>query len=278
MLAAAAALALLVVPGAAARTVVETAKSGDVVARLSFAYNASTYRFSRLHVTISRGGAIVVDTPLRPLPPPYYTSEIIPEGYSAHRKSIFTRDLDGDGEPEVYLELYSGAAHCCDYTQVYRYVASAEGYSLRTHVWGNVGVFVTDLNRDRVPEFESADDRFSYEFTDFADSSWPVQIWAYRNGDFTDVTRQFPAVIAADARRQWRYAFGRDSNGPRRRGVLAAWAADECLLRRCGEAFRRLETLRKKRRLDVRSLCPCDRSARAYLLHLRRFLRRTGYL
>src|SRR5262245_41386230 len=36
-------------------------------------------------------------------------------------KSFAVRDLDGDGEPEVMLELDSGGAHCCAWTRLYRY-------------------------------------------------------------------------------------------------------------------------------------------------------------
>ena len=34
----------------------------------------------------------------------------------ASARPVTVRDLDGDGEPEVLVDLYSGGAHCCTYT------------------------------------------------------------------------------------------------------------------------------------------------------------------
>ena len=46
-------------------------------------------------------------------------------------RSIGLRDLDGDGEPEVLLELFSGGANCCLSTLIYRYRANANTYVAR---------------------------------------------------------------------------------------------------------------------------------------------------
>jgi hypothetical protein len=55
-------------------------------------------------------------------------------------------------------------------------------------------------------------------------------------------------------------------------GSLAAWAADECMLGHSAAAFDTLEQLRRSGRLHGQP------KPAAYLKHLRRFLRRTGYL
>jgi hypothetical protein len=256
-----------------ARHFVETAIRGDVRAQFSYDFSPSRSRFSHPYVRIERAGTALVDSAVRPLHDGY---PVQPGSFRAG-KSISVADLDGDGEPEVILYLYWGGAHCCWYTQVYRYGSSSNNYALSTHVWGNTSARTADLNHNRRREFVSADDRFSYQFTDFADSAWPVQIWAFDAGAFANVTRRFPASIRADARRQWRLAFSRGADGIRRRGVLAAWTADECLLGNCRQAFAKLDALRRAGELAVRLRCPCDRTARAYVSHLRRFLRRTGY-
>jgi hypothetical protein len=262
---------------AAPRHVVETASATSTTAQLSYDYHPGAYAFSHPHVTITRAGTTLVDTPVRPLPYHGLTLQVDPAHYFEHAKSVFVRDLDGDGEPEVYLDLYWGGAHCCWYIQVYRYGPSGR-YSLRTHVWGNPQARRADLDHDRLPEFVSGDDRFPYEFTDYADSTWPVQIYRYRAGAFANVTRRFPSAIAADAARQWRTAFAKQNAGRTKRGVLASWAADECALHRCAAAFRRLHRLALRGVLARHYACPCDRTATDYLRHLRGFLRRTGYL
>jgi hypothetical protein len=255
------------------RHVVEIASSGPVQARFSYDY-AAPARFSNERLMIKRARTVVVDQPIRPI----RYGAAWPANYWNHRASVVARDLDGDGEPEVFLDLYWGGAHCCWYTQVYWYGSAAGRYALRTQVWGNPAMRTVDLDHDRTPEFVSGDNRFAYRFTDFADSSWPVQIWVFRSGAFGDVTRRFPAAIRKDAQRQWRVAFSRGSDGILKRGVLAAWTADECLLAHCKRAFHELEALRQAGKLAGRKTCPCDPSARAYLVHLRRFLRRTGYV
>jgi hypothetical protein len=258
----------------AARHFVETASKGSVRAQFSYDYSLSASRFSHQHVRIERAGTVLVDSPVRPL----HSGDLVQPGSFRAGKSVSVADLDGDGEPEVALYLYLGGAHCCWYTQVYRYGSASNSYGVSTHVWGNTEAHTADLNHDGKREFVSADDRFSYQFTDFAGSSWPVQIWAFDAGAFSNVTRRFPASIRIDAGRQWRLAFSRGSDAIRRRGALAAWTADECLVGHCTEAFAKLNALRRAGKLAVRLQCACDRTARAYVRHLRRFLRRTGYL
>jgi hypothetical protein len=260
-------LAALALMAGAAKHVVETATSGTVQAQLSYDYDAQHYTFSNVNLTISRADRVLLNGPVRPLTS--YAS-IFPARYG---KSLAVRNLDPGGEPEVLVDLYSGGAHCCWYTEVYRYIASAETYLLKTHVWGNTFYRAHDLDRDGLPELLSGDDRFAYEFTSFAGSTFPVQIWRYRSGRFVDVTRRFPALIRRDARRQWHLALprlkGSDNVGP-----LAAWAADQCLLRHCRSAFRQLNALRRRHQIGV----GWDATPRKFLAHLRRFLRSTGYL
>ena len=249
---------------------VETATSGNVQAELSYDYLAQDYRFSNVHLTIRRAGAVLLDEAVRPLAS-YASAD--PARCCGHGKAVGARDLDGGGEPEVTVDLYSGGAHCCWYTQVYRYIPSANLYLRLVHSWGNVFYKSADLDRDGLPEFVSADDRFAYEFTSFAGSSFPVQIWRYRSGRFVDVTRRFPRLIRRDARRQWQVALAKKSRGDNA-GLLATWAADQCLLRHCASAFRQLEVLRREHRIGH----GWDATPRKFLRHLRRFLRRTGYL
>jgi hypothetical protein len=268
-LAAASATLALASSGAATRHVVETATDGSVEAQLSYDFKAP-YRFTHERLTIKRSGAVLADVALKPIAG---AIEIVPARFFDHRQSVAVRNLDPGAEPEVVLDLYSGGAHCCWYTEVYRY-AAANAYVLDRHIWGNVDYRLADLDNDGLPELASADDRFAYAFTDFADSSFPVQIWKYRTGVFRDVTRRFPALIRRDARREWRWAFatqGRANN----RGFLAAWTADQCLLGHRKSAFKQLGVLRRQKRIGH---VGWDRTARLYLAHLRRFLHRTGYL
>ena len=86
------------------------------------------------------------------------------------------RDLDGDHEPEVVLDLFWGGAHCCWWTRVYRLDRARGTYVPLNHWWGDAKARsrLRDLDHDGVPEFVAADDRFT-ELSYF--SADPIQIW-----------------------------------------------------------------------------------------------------
>ena len=265
------ALGIVIAPTAAAapRPHVERARAGVVEVTFSYAYDAAKFGFSRQRLVIRRAGVTRFAAALRRPPSPGGRAQ--PANYFDHRRSVSVRDLDGDGEPEVVLDLYWGGAHCCWYTQIYRYVSAAGTYRPLVHVWGNLPYRLEDLDRDGMPELVAHDDRFSYAFSSFADSRWPIRILRYNAGTLTFVTKSYARQIGRDATALWKEAMspaGKRDNY----GRLAAWAADECMLGHSAAALATLEQLRLSGRLHGQP------KPAAYLKHLRRFLRRTGYL
>jgi hypothetical protein len=251
--------------------ITETATAGPVVATLSYSYDPNNAPpFSNVQVMIDRSGQRLLNVAL--VAPNRYGDVEPADYYASGKKSVFVQDLDGDGEPEIFLSLYWGGAHCCYYTYLYRYAAGT--YQRVYHLWGDPTYTLRDLNGDGRPEFASADDRFAYAFTDFADSGFPVQIWSYQAGRFANVTRSFPLQVRRDAAAQWRYysSSRREHRSPR--GVLAAWAADECLLGRSAAAFRTLKQLARQGRLKSQYDIG---GAQAYVRKLKTFLRKNGY-
>ena len=113
--------------------------------------------------------------------------------------AVRVRDLDRDGEPEVLVDLYSGGAHCCFYTDVYRYVARSRTYRPTVGYWGDLSPRLADLGGDGRPEFRTGDDRFAYVFGSFAASAFPIRILRFDHGRFVDVTRHFPRLVRRDA-------------------------------------------------------------------------------
>ena len=249
--------------GAAPRPHVERARLGSVEATFSYTYNRAKFRFANQHLTIRRAGSTRFSARLRRL---CDYCDVQPANFWTSKRSVSIRDLDGDGEPEVLLDLYWGGAHCCWYTEIYRYAGT---YRRLSHVWGNPDYKLRYL--DGLPEFVTGDDRFAYAFASFADSTWPVRILRYRAGRFAFVTTAYPREIGRDATRQWRWAMARKKAGDNQ-GILAAWAADECMLDHCAAAFATIDHLARTGRLHG------EASAPKYMKHLRRFLRRTGYL
>lgn len=246
----------------------ERAQSGDVEAVFSYTYDRAKFRFGRQRLTIVRLGETRFSARLRK--PPLGGFNAQPARYFEHRPSISISDLDGDGEPEVVLDLYWGGAHCCWYTQIYRYVDGRAGYRTNVHIWGNFSYVLADLEHDGRQELVTRDNRFSYAFSSFADSRWPVRILRYRQGGMTIVTRQYASEIRRDATALWHEAMGREKTRSNQ-GVIAAWAADQCMLGRCTQAFTTIDRLSRTGRIHG------ERTRVAYERRLRAFLARTGY-
>jgi hypothetical protein len=268
-LAAALAAVFATTAAAAPRPHIEHAQAGGVEATFTYAWDPAKFHFSSQHLAITREGVSRFAAFLRR--PPKHGVNAQPAGFFQHKRSVSISDLDGDGEPEVVLDLYWGGAHCCWYTQLYRYDTAGERYLPLVHVWGNVGYVLADLDHDGKQELVTRDDRFSYAFASFADSRWPVRILAYRAGKLTVVTKTYAAEIKRDAGLLWHEAMARARKGPSNQGIMAAWAADQCLLGRCGVAFRSIASLSKTGRIHG-ELKPAP-----YQRKLRAFLKRTQY-
>ncbi len=204
-------------------------------------------------------------------------------------------DLDRDAEPEVHLGNFSGGAHCCFSSLVYRYQPGAPGtqgsYALTTHPWGNGAFDLADLDlgqdggSEAVPEWISRDDRFAYAFAAYAASFYPIQIWRYGEGSFTDVSRDYPKQVYSDAYSLWlRYRELRQElplPEPSQtitdqtegqvylsviRSVLAAYMADKYMLGQEADGWQRLE-----------QLYPWSDHP-AFITELKHHLRSTGYI
>lgn len=248
----------------------EQTASGAVTAL--FYYTKSTdstgfTQYKNVSLTILRSGTIAYSGAVPPYPGESGAS-IYPAGYGQTR-SVAVRDLDGDGEPEVLLDLYWGGAHCCFWSDVYRYDGS--GYSVAHHFWGDLGYRLADVSGDGRPEFVSGDDRFAYAFSAFAFSLFPIQIWSYQSGQFTNVTRHYPARIRRDAARSWHYYLRLRRAHYETEGAAAAWAADEYLLHHQTLVWRRLKPLARAGRLQG------NYGPVRFLRKLRLFLRHQDY-
>jgi hypothetical protein len=230
--------------------------------------------FTDARIVISRGGnkSFRERIPLHPRLAP---------GTPVHgeTRTLVVRDLDGDHEPEVMVELDSGGAHCCAWTRVYRYDAAHGRYVPLAHFWGNASSrpTITDVDGDGRPEFVSSDDRFAYDFNGYAGSVRPIQIWSYGDGKFRDVTRLHPQLVRQDAARLWRfYVQDRRKLPGSARGLLPAWAADLYLLGEGARADRELVSAGRHGYLVPAVDGP--RNPDAYVAAVKRLLRRTGYI
>ena len=252
-----------------------TASSGAVTATLTateFAGGAGApTTFQDLHLQILRAGAsaysAAVSSP--------HCQPCGLEGFSGAPPPVQVAVLQPGGEPDVVVDLYTGGAHCCSIVQVLSYDPASATYLTAERDFGDPGALLADVAGNGSMQFESADDRFAYAFAPYAYSGLPMQILAFGSGGFHDVTRSFPAAVAADAAR-WLKGFRAERRHGLGNGLIAAWAADEELL-----GHRRLvaRTLaREARHGRLRSREHYGPSNGAFVRALMRFLKRTGYI
>lgn len=194
----------------------------DATLNYSAVQSAAFPRVSKLHLRVTRQGAVVYDR-IVPLP-----QDCIAKGCKlvspAPGRPFQLVDLGPKRGPLALIWLSTGGAHCCT---VVRAVAIPDGATAARN-FGNSGARLVTLGGKKV--FMSADDRFAYLFTSFASSGLPVQIWRFQNGAFVAVTRQFPNAVVADAERWWTLTQRARRAHGEARGVFAAWAADKCLI------------------------------------------------
>jgi hypothetical protein len=142
--------------------------------------------------------------------------------------SIAFHELNGDSyAPELVVRRWTGGVHCCTTVDVhvFRDGAPPRGF---VQNFGSAGVILRRVGERLL--FVSGDKRFAYRFTSFADSSWPIQAYAVVGTRLVDVTRRHPSLVRADAREKWQFYLEFVRSGRDARGVLAAWAADQCML------------------------------------------------
>jgi hypothetical protein len=260
---------LATAPAALAATqTTQTASFGAVSA--TFTFRGQFPKFSHQALKIERSGVVAYN---QAVTDPACGKLCGPASTSAKHSSVQVLDIEGNGEPDVVLGLYTGGANCCFVDQVFSFDSATMTYTNTSRDFGDFGVALKDLNHDGRDEFVSADPSFKYTFTDGAASGEPIQIFDFAARKFTDVTRSYPALIAKDAAR-WLKAFKHNLRDGV--GVLAAWAADEDLLGHSSQVNSYLQQQLKAG--NLRSAGGSNLGGRHFVTHLKRFLKKHGYV
>jgi hypothetical protein len=183
-------------------------------------------------------------------------------------------DLDGDGEPEVVVDAFTGGAHCCSLAEIFRFTGSA--YARLEADWGSNDYTLRDLDGDGRPELRGYDFAFEDAFTSHAASFEPPLVLALdpaARGGFRDVTRRFPAVVRKNADEALHVLRRARRQHVETLGIVAAYVADLYLLGRGREV--RPYLARARKRGDLRSIA--GRAPRSYDARLLKFLHKQGY-
>jgi hypothetical protein len=269
------ALVLAAVPAAEATT--ETASFGSTTASFSYT-KKSDLEYTGLNLKIVRAGVTAFDGPTPPAcSRPNCGFWPGGTGGSSSSSSVRVADLDGDGEPEVIVQVYSGGAHCCLFAEIYSYVPARSTYVNLERNFGG-GFRLRDLNGDGLLELKATNFAFDEAFTAHAASSQPIQIFAFKNGALVDVTRNFRTLIRQDAAYQRKlYARYRKRDGFDVRGIVAAYVADLYLLGSTKTADKVLQGALRRGELNQPRRTGYA-TGRSYVRRLKKLLKKLGYI
>jgi hypothetical protein len=246
----------------------ETAAAGNVSAKLSWDAGEAGPANARLEIT--RNGAVAFS---RAIP------KVVCEGCQLTPDSgddLRAADLDGDGEAEVIVTSYTGGQHCCTIMGVYGLIDTTGGYSELIRNWASSGYELKDLDHDGGLEISTRDIRFEDLFSSHFGSFPPPAVFEYqRPGDLApelvDATTRFPALIrsnAAQAKREFSHLHRGDPDGG---GFVAAYVADQLLLKHGSTGLRELDKQIK------RGILGSAKAAKRYRARLLKLLHRYGY-
>jgi hypothetical protein len=175
--------------------------------------------------------------------------------------------------PDVIVDFFTGGAHCCFESLIVLVNGTSPPRSI-FHDWGDPGYEVQRFNG--TAEFLTEDDRFAYEFTSFAASGLPAQVWTIEaDGHLVDVTGSRPDLIRKDAAQWWEayvsYRYQKDSDV---RGLLAAWCADQYRLGHAQKCTAELERAQRHGFLRGPDVWPQNAK---FIAALEKTLARWGY-
>jgi hypothetical protein len=242
-----------------------TKTSGDVSATLSWRASSDIVAQGG-HITISRGGTQVLDTDLKKICR-------LCEYLGAPKSALAIHDLDGDGEPEILVDTFTGGAHCCSTGVIFW--SDGTTYQHNVHFYGDSDYQLKDYNGDGNPEFLTDDDRFAYVFSAYAFSYRPVMLLDWQGHKLVDVTNSFPSQIGVDVHFIDRGIAEQVSTGGDARGLIAARCADMARLGLAAKIPAYLDRALKKGWLNGMKGWPRGRKYKPALL---KFLEKTGYI
>lgn len=168
----------------------------------------------------------------------FYQGEKILDGssFTAYQGSVFLKDLNNNGTPEVIIQTYSGGAHCCTSFMIYGW---QNNQFIKTDIGfldGGGGQFI-DLDQDGDTEFITSNHAFLYQFSPYAGSFPPTMIFEYENGELVEVTRNYPQRLEATATRMYQAFLENKKQGYEVNGILAGYVAQKILLGEYNEGW-----------------------------------------
>jgi hypothetical protein len=176
--------------------------------------------------------------------------------------------FQGTNKPTVLLGFYLGGAHCCTVVRAVPLSSNRDGQVVDGN-FGNPQAAVIAEGDHAV--IVTADDAFSYRFSDYAHSGTPIRVLEIVQGKFVNTTPRYKQLVDSDARKWMSLFNSQPGNGL---GYLAAWVADECVVGQDHQAWRTVGLLQQQGKLVGGDIAP---GGQAFVNDLRQFLSQQGY-
>jgi hypothetical protein len=172
---------------------------------------------------------------------------LVADGSGIGQSMLNVADLDGDGEPEVLVDTFSGGAHCCLTTRVLTWNGS--GYTPADVAWRDGSWKLRDADGDGDRELVGQDPQFWDVFTSHAASAVPPLVLEKHGDQLVTATKKYKSLLRKDAE-VWRRALRKARQGDDVRGILAAYVADQYMLRQGATGRREVDRQRKAGRVS----------------------------
>lgn len=151
----------------------------------TFKFSLGEYNFKAVYdtsnyqsvLTVNRKGSVI------------YSSNFI-----GRIDSIHADNLGKSGGTSVFIDNFTGGAHCC-FNVYIGYVSDGNFILSDSLSLGNSDYVIKDLNGDELREIFTYSDVFAYAFTNYAQSRFFPLVYTIENNKFVDVSRNFPDVI-----------------------------------------------------------------------------------
>lgn len=252
-----------------------TATAGNASVRISWTQQGDpgTAFMVGASIRMTRVGTVLLQWAVTAPAPAGQPSDLWGRGWEG--LSSVCLEVPASGLPLVHLIGYAGAMTCCGMARTY-YPRSDGSYATIDHSLGR-GSGTFEVLGGQVGLVASNGD-FNTRFDCGACSPGPLQILAFTAGRLTDITRQFPDRIAAEADAWWKMIEGAN---PPSLGLVAPWTADECELGRQASAYATLDARNAAGKLanpsQEHSPTPSWPEGSAFISALKSFLKSEGY-
>lgn len=230
------------------------------------------------HVTAQRSGKQVLDV-----------RHTFAEGDPNYASSVMVAEVDGGNDtPEIFIDAYSGGAHCCTRTVVLDATGPTEWSTVDLGNRDGEGIELEDVDGDGEAELILPDDSFLYTFDCYACSTQPIRISKIGKATVRDVSgdEKFRHRLIQEVRGM-EYLAKVMPDRWHSNGFLAAWVAAKNRIGEGQAAWAAMTGLYDRnsdfgvyacRKPQPIETCPTDQQYRlSFLDGLRRHMEEHGY-